>query len=434
MLSRIIGVPALLLAIGLSPCIAVQKLAPDSTIQVIPVGGNGWIMNPVRGAPELSDSGLLHWTEPDAVCRVMFRVNEPCRLTLSLSLSLPAGSSTIRVDASGKTFEVKCSAGSSEEFPVGELEVDHEGYVAVDLRGVSRTDSTYGRLDGLVVRGPQASLISCVPNNEGNFYYWGRRGPSVHLNYAPPADTNVEWFYTEVTIPRSQDVVGSFFMADGFTGGYFGMQVNSETERRILFSVWSPFVTDNPAAIPADQKVELVKKGAGVHAGEFGDEGSGGQSYMLYDWKAGSTYGFLLHAEPGPGDHTRYTAYFYPPEESRWMLVASFRRPKTSSYLKRLHSFLENFIPETGIIERSGLFGNQWAKGPASGWSELTEARFSADNTARKGYRMDYAGGTRGSSFVLRNCGFFNDVVPIGKVFRREPVGKEPAIDLLRLP
>ena len=75
-------------------------------------------------------------------------------------------------------------------------------------------------------------------------------------------------------------------MANGFGEGYFGMQVNSENERRILFSVWSPFKTDNPKEIPDDHKITLNKVGQQVKTGEFGNEGSGGQSYMKYNWSA----------------------------------------------------------------------------------------------------------------------------------------------------
>src|SRR3546814_14463863 len=83
-------------------------------------------------------------------------------------------------------------------------------------------------------------------------WYWGRRGPSVHLNYELPPETNAELFYNEVTVPPNADVEGSFFMACGFGEGYFGFQVNSDTERRVLFSVWSPYKTDNPDDIPEE--------------------------------------------------------------------------------------------------------------------------------------------------------------------------------------
>jgi len=107
----------------------------------------------------------------------------------------------------------------------------------------------------------------------------------VHLSYDVPKDMAVEWFYNEVTVPVGEDLQGSYFMADGFGQGYFGMQVNSPTERHILFSVWSPFQTDDPKAIPDSLRIVLLAKGDGVHAGAFGNEGSGGQSYLNYIWK-----------------------------------------------------------------------------------------------------------------------------------------------------
>jgi hypothetical protein len=140
-----------------------------------------------------------------------------------------------------------------------------------------------------------------------------------------------------------------------------------------LFSVWSPFKTDDSKSIPEDQKIKLLKKGDGVHAAEFGNEGSGRQSYVRYNWKAATTYKFLLHAVPDGTNQTIYIAYFYAPEKAAWMLIASFKRPKTNTYLKRLHSFLENFSPEQGNIERKVLFNNQWVRDVNGQWTELNK-------------------------------------------------------------
>lgn len=173
-------------------------------------------------------------------------------------------------------------------------------------------------------------------------FYWGRRGPSVHLSYETP-DKDIQWSYSEITVPEGEDTIGSYYMANGFAQGYFGMQVNSPTERRVLFSVWSPYETDNPNEIPEDSRIILLGKGQGVTTGSFGNEGSGGQSYKVFNWKAGNTYRFLLKGEPSVNNSTDYTAYFFAPETEKWTLIASFRRPHTFTYLKRLHSFLENF-------------------------------------------------------------------------------------------
>ena len=119
-----------------------------------------------------------------------------------------------------------------------------------------------------------------VRDNENHRFYFGRRDPSVHLSYFMPDDVDVKWFYNELVVDKGDDPIGSYFMANGFGEGYFGIQVNSNSERRILFSVWSPFVTDNPAEIPDSDKIVLLKKGKDVVTGEFGNDGSGGQSFM----------------------------------------------------------------------------------------------------------------------------------------------------------
>ena len=277
--------------------------------------------------------------------------------------------------------------------------------------------------------------MAYVPNDEGNFFHWGRRGPSVHLNY-PTADTQqVQYFYSEITVPAGEDRIGSYFMADGFSVGYFGMQVNGPAERHILFSVWSPFTTDDPKAIPDSLRIVLIRKGDDVHTGTFGAEGSGGQSYLLYPWVAGNTYRFLLRAQPQTDNHTRFTAWFYAPEQSRWRLIACWDRPATHTWLTHLYSFLENFEPEQGDKDRLAYYGNQWIADSAGHWTPLTRARFTGDNTARKGYRHDYAGGLHGYTFFLRDGGFFDTYTPLDTWFERPaPTTTMPPINLADLP
>ncbi len=171
-----------------------------------------------------------------------------------------------------------------------------------------------------------------------------------------------------------------------------------------------------------------MEKGHDVYTGEFGKEGAGGQSYFKYNWKAGVTYRFLLQGRPSGDSTTTYTAYFCAPEEGKWRLIASFKRPQTDTYLKRLHSFLENFIPTTGDIQRRVYFGNQWFRTNEGTWKEIIESKFLADATARKGYRLDYAGGGEKRRFYLQNCGFFKETTAIGATFHRVASKKPPLI------
>lgn len=405
----------------------------DSTVTVL-LGGNAWRNDKDTLGGNISDAGIVNWSSSNASFRAYVRFGHTGKIKLYLNLEVPGGSSKLAVSVSGVTRVISAQGPLHQQY-AGEWLLKDTGYVAFNIKGVSKTGKLYANISSFRLLGAAIdNKTTYVKNNEGQFFYWGRRGPSVHLGYMIPAGLNAEWFYNEVTVPEGNDVLGSYFMADGFNEGYFGMQVNSPTERHILFSVWSPFVTDNPKAIPPDQKIMMLKKGGDVHTGEFGNEGSGGQSYLNYNWKAGTTYKFLMHAKPTGQDRTEYTAYFYAPELKKWLLIASFSRPKTNAYLKHLHSFLENFEPEQGTITRKVLFNNQWVCDTTGKWTELNKARFTADNTAAKGYRMDYGGGLGSGGFYLQNCGFFDHYTVRNTYFERPLTGKKPVIDLNKLP
>ncbi len=66
-------------------------------------------------------------------------------------------------------------------------------------------------------------------------------------------------------------------MMNGFSEGYMGIQQTTSGEHKVLFSVWSPYTTDDPEDIPEEKRVKVLRKGANVTIGEFGNEGSGGQ-------------------------------------------------------------------------------------------------------------------------------------------------------------
>lgn len=400
---------------------------PEFSIR-IPPGGNSWVVNaPEANEDVISDSGIHNWTDTGQVIRTWFKVTTPGEVYVGLNAKAPTGASVIKVTLGDKTGEITLNNTDYEDIPVGAFEVDAPGYYYVELQAREKSSAYIADVNEVLLGGSAVEEKVYYVKDD---FYWGRRGPSVHLNYEVPVEEDILWFYNEVTVPEGEDVLGSYFMANGFGQGYFGIQVNSETERRILFSVWSPYETDDPSSIPDDYKIVLLDKGEDVHAGEFGNEGSGGQSYKKFMWKAGTTYRFLLKGEPSENNSTDFTAWFYAPETGEWQLIASFRRPHTSTYLTRPHSFLENFRTETGYKGRKGQYANQWVRTTSGQWHELTRAKFTADATARKEARMDYAGGTEGEGFFMRNCGFFSENTPIDSYHTREATGIPPSVDL----
>ena len=221
----------------------------------------------------------------------------------------------------------------------GKFPVKREGYHALSLMGQKRSGESFGQIEALEIEGnaTEGAHFSRVER---------RNAASVHLHYPVPKEKEVEWFYQEVK--PITDPLWSFYMACGFSRGYFGLQVNSRTERRIIFSVWDSGneAVDRNKVKPED-RVQMLSKGKEVVAESFGNEGTGGHSHRVYLWRKDNIYRFLVHAKPDKGS-TIYSAYIFTPEGEQWELITRFRAPKDGGYLKGLHSFIENFWGANG--------------------------------------------------------------------------------------
>jgi hypothetical protein len=398
--------------------------APTETV-VVPLGGNAYR---TRGAGPgaVTQEGITTWKNDGSTFSVFVKLREPAVVTPRLRARAPEGEeSTVRLSVDGVEEEVRVTNSDYTTVAFGETEIEESGYVRFDLTGVEKTGDEFVEATDLTLEVPRGTSVHAVQSNEANTFYWSRRGPSVHLNYDLP-DATVEWVHSAITVPEGKDPVGAYYMANGFDEGYFGIQVNSEEERRVLFSVWSPHDTDDPSSIPDSLRVQLVAKGDGVTAGEFGGEGSGGQSYLTYSWEAGTTYRFLTRAEPDGEGSTIYTAYFYPPEEGEWRFIASFKRPQTDTWYEGWYSFLENFDPGMGHVERKAHYHDQWARDTGGDWHAIQQATFTGDRTASSGLREDFAGGVEENAFYLRHCGFFDDAVSLDQTFEYPSSDRQP--------
>lgn len=398
-----------------------KKTSGDLEIEL---AGNAYIVKGKGGARIDKTAGLVKWTGADAMPKVFFYLDDPQE---NVEIKIRArGHSTIRVNVNGEkkqTFTVKLNSDDFKEYGVGKASFPKSGYQDIRFKGESKSGETFGDVSAVLLKS-----ISGHTNFVRDFNpYWGRRGPSVHMRYSLPKEKNIEYFYNEVVVPKGMDKVGTYYMVSGFGEGYFGIQVNSPTERRVLFSVWSPFETQDPKEIPEHLRIVPVRRGKDVKIGEFGNEGSGGQSYLRYPWKAEETYGCLTRIRPDGNGNTEYTAYFHVPKERKWFLIASFRRPSTSTWYKSPYSFLENFLADTGYQLREVFFSNQWAWDKSGKAYEITEGKFTIDSTGNAGVRLDYAGGLSEDqkSFFLKNCGFFDGLTESGTPFERKSSGSK---------
>lgn len=208
-----------------------------------------------------------------------------------------------------------------------------------------------------------------------------RAARSVHLQWMAP---EAEVFYVEATVEQSTG--GSYFMAAGWSGGYFGIQEVRDGKKVAIFSVWDPTKGDDPKAVRPEDRVELLHEGEGVRIKRFGGEGTGGQCMADFPWAVGETVRFLVRAELHEaqgvaGGKTAYSGWIFDPQQKAWRHLVTFRTRSSGKLLRGLYSFVEDFRRDTKSVEdaRRARFGNAWSKPPAAGeWRPVTQAKFTA--------------------------------------------------------
>ncbi len=373
-------------------------------------------------------NGLQNWTDPKQQVQFYFKVRATGKLDLSLLAKNNVAGNELSASVAGKIFTI--TIPQSKEFKllhIGSLEIRDTGFYKLTLSSALKKGKTIADINSLQISGNAAKDLYFNPGPR-------RNAASVHLFYTLPDSLKAFSFYNEMTIPKDADVLHSYYMACGFARGYFGIQVNSATERRVIFSVWDAGneATDRNKVAKED-KVQLVAKGENVFADDFGNEGTGGHSHWVYNWKAGETYKFLVTATvDSASNSTTYAAYFFIPELGKWKLISCFKAPKDGMPLRQLYSFVENFEGNNGQLYRKAFFGNQWIRRDNSEWVALKESSFSYDATGKAGDRIDYGAGIDSNRFYLWNGGFQSAGTRFGDILTRKPSSAQPVIDMYK--
>jgi len=373
-------------------------------------------------------NGLHNWTNTGQQIQFYFNLRKTGTLSLALVMKTDIAGNKLTATFAGKKFSIDVpKAKDFKKIAIGNVVITEPGFYTLTLSALINKGKTIADISSLELQGAAVEQIHF--NTKAR-----RNAASVHLMYPLDDSMKVVSFYNEVTIPKDADVLHSYFMACGFARGYFGIQVNSTTERRVILSVWD---AGNEAAdrnkVNDSNKVKLMAKGENVFADGFGNEGTGGHSHFVYNWKAGETYKFLVTASTDSATvTTSYAGYFFIPEEQKWKLIACFKAPKDGKPLRKLYSFVENFWGNNGQLFRKAYFGNQWIRRENGEWKEVTESKFSYDATGKAGDRIDYGGGTEDNKFYLWNGGFKNTTTQFGDPYARIANNQKPVIDLYK--
>ena len=383
----------------------------------------------------LSGSAYAH---PGGDTKVYFFATHTGRIQVQLrARSSQPATVLVKLDEGAKDTTIRLQgSGSYTTVDAGGFDLATAGYHFISLRPADGS-KFLPDIPDMILSGEAAEGALC-----NNSQYRG--APSTHLTYVIPGDSAAAWFYSEVSVPREADhSPNAYYETNGFAGGYMGIQLNSRKERRVIFSVWSNYRTDDPKEIPAEYAVKLIRKGKGVFTGEFGNEGSGGHSHLVFMWKPGVIYKLLVGAKAAE-DHTIYTAWYFAPENREWRLVAQWDKAKTGGkLLSGLYSFVENF-GDNGEDFFTARYGNQWICTPSGNWIELTKARFTTTADRVKHPRFDYGAGitpvgiAEGKTrewFYMYSGGLrqVNNLAPRSFI-SRTPGGVPPDVDLAALP
>ena len=373
------------------------------------------------GARISERSGVTGWKSPQVKVLWFGDIKSPATIDATVELRLPSDlTSKLRLTVADQSQVAMVKGGGTNVVTArfGKFAIKEAGYQRFALESLNEAGQPFGDLTALLLDGISAT--------NAHFNLKSRRNAaSVHLSYPSPKGTNVAAFYCEMT--GVEDPVATYYMACGWHRGYFGMQVNSGTERRIIFSVWdsgSEAVSRN--TVEDSNRVTLVAKGEGVNSGDFGNEGTGGHSHLKYNWKTGEKQKFFVTAQPTNETFTIFSGYWFHPEQKEWMLISSWRAPKDGGWLRGLYSFSENFGGQNGHLPRKALYGNQWLRTDKGEWLEVMAASFSHDGTG-KADRLDRFMGVENGQFFLHHGGFVNGFTKYGEKFTRPSSSRRPA-------
>ncbi len=355
----------------------------------------------------LDEKGVHNWQNKQAFVKVFFLCRKKGMVDILVKLKSAKGNSRLSVGLDNALNMRPIVVQISPEFKTvhaGKFNITTTGYHSILIQATSKTGAYFPDIEAIETSGITPDSLAY---NKSEY----RGAASVHLRYPVPGDSAVKWFYSEVMVPKEvEKSVNAYYETNGFNSGYMGIQINSLTERRFIFSIWSLYKTDDPKQIPSDYAVNLKSKGKDVFTGEFGDEGSGGHSHLVYPWQAGKTYRLLNGIKSMAGDSTTYIAYFATPQDNyQWHLMSEWTQNKTDTKtgFRGLYSFVENF-GSNGNDYFKAYYGNQWVCTPAGTWIELTDAVFSTTASPQKHQRYDYGAGVEGKLFYMYSGGFKN--------------------------
>jgi hypothetical protein len=184
---------------------------------------------------------------------------------------------------------------------------------------------------------------------------FGANAQAQHLWWNLEGQKDATCLYGEITVLATAPHIyycGANWHPGEPAGGYCGIQHNSETERRTIFSIWDTSPSLHPMVIAADPRTSHNR---------FGGEGEGGHTHMLWPWNVGETFQFFVRKQPAKNDATDTRYYVYDRVQRKWLHSATISnpnggKPSVATIGGGLNSFLENFAGKDRAMAKLALY------------------------------------------------------------------------------
>jgi hypothetical protein len=201
-----------------------------------------------------------------------------------------------------------------------------------------------GRRMHLMAKAVVATLMLCATAH------------AQHLTWNLAGQNDATCLYGEITVLATAPHIyycGANWHPGEPAGGYCGIQHNSETERRTIFSIWDTSPQLHPQVTAADARTISER---------FGGEGTGANTHMLWPWKLGDTFQFFVEKAPGKASETTDTRYYICDRtHENWLHSATITNPNggkkcVATLGGGLNSFLENFSGQHRDLPKLALY------------------------------------------------------------------------------
>src|ERR1700743_3342280 len=119
-----------------------ERASTDSFITV-PLGGNAWRNDKDTLGGNISNEGIVNWSDAKAGFTAYFRLGHTDKFKLYLDMAVPDGKSKIAVSALGVTKNISASGSSFNDTYIGEWQATDTGYIAIKIKGISKSGGLF---------------------------------------------------------------------------------------------------------------------------------------------------------------------------------------------------------------------------------------------------------------------------------------------------